>query len=208
MKLSKQVTTVLILLFSIGIIVGVRFLNTKGGINKERGRFLGDPSAPIRVIEYTDFQCPACRLAAKELKKIMKEYPHAIYLEHKYYPLRSHRNSLAAAIFAQCAAQQGKFWEYYDLLFELQPLWVDRINPRDVFLDIAKDIKLDKEELTECVTERKIEEKVKEEKQEGSALGVRATPTFFVNGDMVVGAKKIMDVLTKKMKEVQGEEKE
>ncbi len=199
MKNNKYIVTVFLLAVSVGCVYGARLMSGYGREPEgQSARSKGHSGAPVRVIEYTDFQCPACRRGAETLEEFASAHPEKFYVEHRHYPLKMHRHALAASIFAECAARQDKFWAFHHLVFERQPLWADRSNPRPIFMEIADETGLDKERLAQCVLREDIEETVKEDKEKGRALGVRSTPTFFINEEMVVGSMS----LKKKLKEI------
>src|SRR3972149_9699030 len=104
----------------------------------------GDPvkgarQARVRIVEYSDFQCPACQQAQRPLKQILEEYGETVQIIFNDFPLvKAHPNALSAAEAAQCAYSQQRFWEYHDLLFEGQDIWAQMTDPQPYFLDYAR----------------------------------------------------------------------
>lgn len=159
-------------------------------------RTKGNPNATVRIIEYMDFQCPACAKGSLFLSKYVKENPQKILLEVKYFPLESmHPLAIRSARYAECAAREGKFWPFHDSLVAKQPEWKGLINADPVFQQIAKDSQIDLNLLNRCLADDSVRDIVIKEKAEGAARGVSSTPTYFINGKMVVGTKSMEEEL-------------
>ena len=118
------------------------------------------------------------------LGRIQSEYPDKVRVVFKDFPLASHEGAIPAAEAARCAGEQGRFWEYHDLLFVAQPAFA-----RADLLTYAARLGLSAEAFTACLDSGRYREAVKADVAEGRAAGVRATPTFFVNGQRLVGAQ-------------------
>lgn len=159
------------------------------GVNPESTRTtLGNPIAAVRVVEFSDLQCPACRASHFGVTKpIIAQYGQAILFEFKHFPLQSHRYSLEAAQAAECAADQGRFWEFVDTAYEKQ----DDMNS-DAFRDWAGQLNLDTDLFDRCIRSRIKAEIVLKDYEEGRALGVNGTPTYFVNGQKVEGTPEAL----------------
>jgi protein-disulfide isomerase len=198
-KPSKQAITVVIVLAAVILVVGIKYFKWRQGGPGQvvAARVFGRPDALVRLTEWVDFQCPSCAAGAVDLKKYMKTYPDKFYVEVKYFPLGGHLHSLEAAKFAECSARQGKFWPFYDLVFERQPQWRDLFDAHPVFEQIVQDIGLDQKKIDACVATDEIREIVLKEKDQGQALAVQSTPTYFINGKMVVGPKDMRDEVNK-----------
>ncbi len=142
----------------------------------------GDPQAPVTVTEYADLQCPACGSAYPLITTpLIEQYGNRIRYDFMHFPLRSlHRYALDAAEAAECAADQGKFWEYIDLVYTNQK---DLDNEH--LLTWAEDLKLDMTTLKSCTASHRKRDVILAEYDEGRAKGVQGTPTFFVNGKQV-----------------------
>ena len=116
---------VIILFVGVGSVLGFRYAKqTKKDqaiatpLVKQVGKVKGPDSAPIRILDFSDFQCPACRAAAPILEGLAEKYPGKIQLVFKHFPLRMHAWSPVAHQSAECAAEQGKFWDYYKKIYE------------------------------------------------------------------------------------------
>jgi len=147
---------------------------------------LGPANAPITIIEFSDYQCPYCKKWQQEAwPQIQAAYPGKIRLVYRDFPLYSiHPESESAAIAADCAGDQQKYWEFHDLLFSDQlPLG------QDSYIKYATQVKLDVDKFTKCITTQQFKTNVSDNYTYASNLGVNSTPTFFVNGIPMVGAQ-------------------
>jgi protein-disulfide isomerase len=165
---------------------GVRiFLSPpRHAVSADPARIRGNPDAPITIVEFSDFQCPYCYQAYYTIKNAMAKYGAKVRLSYRDMPLagaEADPNGTAAA--ARCAGEQGKYWEYHDLLFENQ----DDINPR-AFREFAHDLNLDATRFESCLESAKFRASIQEDFQEGLRLGITGTPFFFINGIPVNGA--------------------
>ena len=149
-------------------------------------RTRGPEGAPVTILEWSDFQCPFCREVQPVLGRLLAEFPQQVRLVFKDFPLRSHELAVPAALAARCASTQGRFWEYHDLLFAAQPAFA-----HDELVRYAQRLGLDVARFTECLDAARFQEDVTADQREGRAAGVRATPTFFVNGQKIEGALPI-----------------
>jgi len=194
-RLSKQMTTAILIAVSVLGVYTVK--NSQGSrtnfFGKVSERAKGNPRAPVKIKEYIDFQCPACAEGAKFLTAYMQANPQKIYLELKFFPLTNHKHGLTSSRYVYCAGQQKKFWPFHDLLIERQRQWSGLGDVHPFFQGIAQEVGLDKQKLEECLLDDATEKEILEDKAEGQGLGVQRTPTYFVNGNMVVGYKSLID---------------
>jgi protein-disulfide isomerase len=146
----------------------------------------GKEDAPITIIEFADFQCPFCIRHFQEVyPQLIAQYGDQIRFVYKDYPLSSlHPDAYSAAVAAQCAKEQGQFWEYHDLLFG-GALGLGR----EAYDAYAEQLGLDVTALDACIDEDRYGDAVQGDYALGAQLGVNSTPTFFVNGVAVVGAQ-------------------
>jgi protein-disulfide isomerase len=137
----------------------------------------GNATAPVTLVEFTDFQCPSCALAQPTLEKLTAEYGDRLRLVVRDFPLEMHENARKAAEAAEAARAQGKYWEYATLLFTNQKaLGVDKLK------EYATRVGLDRAKFDAMLDSGQFAEKVQRDYQDGVILGVGSTPTFFVNG--------------------------
>ena len=204
MKLTKAALTVLVLVSMVAVVLGVQLLlgaqrrTVKTPVAS--GKTFGVVDARVNIEEFTDFQCPACANAAVILHEEMKKEGAHIFVELKYFPLAMHKHGLRAAVAAQCALEQSKFWAMQDMLFRTQQVWSISPDPTDHFLSLARGIGIDEDKMMRCMSDKATESKIEADVKEGRHLGVNATPTFFVNGKMAVGGANFQAVLKEALK--------
>jgi protein-disulfide isomerase len=139
---------------------------------------LGPSHAPVTVVEYGDFECPNCKQAAPAVKLLLARFTGRVRLLWRHFPLEEvHPHALDAALAAEVAAGQGKFWPMHDLLFENQ-----RHLKRPQLRSYAERLELDMRRYDADMADTVYLQRVREDIEGGSASGVRATPTFFLNG--------------------------
>ena len=143
----------------------------------------GDIEAGVTLIEYGDFQCPACATYAPILERLLEETPDGFRIVFRHFPLAQiHKNALSSSKAAEAAGKQGKFWEMHDVLFETQSDWEDEGDPKDKFLEYARQLELDEQMFSNDYDSGDISEKITNDLTSGNALQVNATPTFYLNG--------------------------
>lgn len=143
----------------------------------------GNSDASVTLVEYSDFQCPACAQAYPVVKDILEQYGEQLSFEYKHFPLITiHPFALPAARAAEAAGQQGKFFEMHDKLFEGQSTWSASGNPQAFFIRYASDLGLDVDQFKRHLSASDISDKVMNEFREAQALGLTGTPSFFLNG--------------------------
>ncbi len=145
---------------------------------------LGPAEAPVTVITYQDAQCPFCRRAWPTLKKLQKSFPDKVRLVIKQHPLPFHKQARLAAHAELAAREQGKYWEYKDLLMAPR----QRID-RNSLIELAKKVGLDVDRFTAAIDSDRFDKEIDQETQEALRLGATGTPTTFINGKPLVGAQ-------------------
>jgi protein-disulfide isomerase len=150
----------------------------------------GDETSKVTLVEFSDFQCPLCKKYFDETYvKLFYKYGDRIHYVFKNFPITElHANADIAAQAAFCAQDQDRFWEYHDALFNNQANWKE--DPNFLYI-IAGTLQLDEEAFDSCLSSEKYKDAVQEDFQQGIALGVTGTPTFFINNQMVRGAQDI-----------------
>jgi protein-disulfide isomerase len=145
--------------------------------------FVGPASAPVTIIEFSDFQCPYCRQVQPTLKRLLQEYEGKIKLVFRDFPLQNiHPLAQKAAEAAQCAADQQQFWPYHDKLFAKERLQLEDLK------QFAQELNLELEPFNTCLDAGKYAREVAQDQQDGANAGVSSTPSFFVNGQPINGA--------------------
>src|SRR2546425_651179 len=148
-------------------------------------RLRGSPHVPVIIIEFSDFQCPLCRKVQPTLKSLLAKYEGRVSLAYRDFPLRGmHGQAELGAESSRCAGEQGRFWEYHDLLFA-NP---DKLN-RDGLMDLARNLKLEEKQFDSCLSSGKYRSQVERDLQDGIRAGVMGTPGIFINGILLSGAQ-------------------
>jgi protein-disulfide isomerase len=142
---------------------------------------LGPENAAVTLVEFLDPECESCRAFYPVVKRILTEYSGRIRFVVRYMPF--HSNSVLAAQATEAAGAQGKYWEMQELLFTKQGEWGHNSEPqRELMINYAKELGLDVEKFQASLSNMLVFQKLERDKQDGVALGVNGTPTFFVNG--------------------------
>lgn len=153
------------------------------------GPTTGPAEAPVTIVEFSDYQCPFCRRAHPNLKEVLRRYPEQVKLVYRHFPLDSiHPQARAAAEASACAQEQGKFWEYHDLVFTS-----DAGFSPEALSGYAEQVGLDLDAFNRCVEARTFKDAVEADLRAGRAAGVTGTPAFFVNGIPMSGARPVDD---------------
>lgn len=159
--------------------------------------------AKVTLVEFGDYQCPACGAAAPVIEKIKNDYKGQMTFVFRHFPLPQHLNGRIGSEAAEAAGEQGKYWEMNDLLYSRQIEWSESNNPIDYFVSYAKELNLDTAKFKKAIEDYKFDQKIKADQTDGETAGVNSTPTFFLNGEKIVGGqsydawKKKIDPLLK-----------
>lgn len=157
-------------------------------------RTRGSPTAPVTVYEISDFQCPYCAQFYLETMPLLeREYvvPGKVKFVFVNLPLPMHPNAVPAAELAMCAARQGKFWPMHDVLFRNQRQWADLGEPGQVFLAYGDSVGANREALASCVRDGTMRDSVRTDAEGGVRSGAHSTPTFYIEGGLIVGAQPV-----------------
>lgn len=147
--------------------------------------FLGPPTAPIKIAEFSDFQCDYCARVGLTLTQIREVYKDQVQIIWKNLPITSvHKNAMDAALAAQAAYKQGKFWEFHDELFDNQ----DKLDANSL-RQYAADLGLNTAQFETDRQGPDVKQRVDEDMREAQSLGITGTPTFFINGRLLVGSQ-------------------
>ena len=171
------------------LFVGAFYIASTAGDRNNEGvevisHIKGNPDAAVVLEEYSDFQCPACSAMFPVLADIMAEYGDQISFEYKHFPIeRIHPYALQAAVAAEAAGQQGKFYEFHDLLFENQTTWSQSPTPNVFFMQYAEELGLDMDLFKRHTNASVLRDRVRAQQAEGVDRGVTGTPTLFLNGE-------------------------
>lgn len=159
-------------------------------------------SAKATLVEFADFQCPACATAHPTVKQILKENKGKVNFVYRHFPLPQHKNARISAQAAEAAGIQGKFWEMYDKLYENQSSWSESNSALDIFTDYAKDLELDIDQFKKDIENNELADKIQKDANDGNTLGVNSTPTFFLNNQKVENLANFGDLKTQVESEI------
>jgi len=159
---------------------------------------LGPEDAPITIVEFSDYQCPFCKRWHEEVyEALLATYPGKIKFVYRNLPLTSiHPDAQSAAEAAMCAGEQNAYWQYHDKLFSSE------ILGNVAYTQYATELNLDMTSFEACITEQKYKDEIQADSDFAMNLGVRSTPTFFINGLAIVGAQPLdvfMQVIDKEL---------
>ena len=149
--------------------------------NTDSAHIRGNPDAPVTLEEFGDFQCPPCGKFSEFVEELLKEYNSRLRLVFRNFPLSAHEHAREAALAAEAAGLQGKFWEMHDTLYQEQETWTKAPNVRELFESYAGTIGLNVDQFKKDVDGDKARERVDSDRALADFLGVKATPTLFIN---------------------------
>ncbi len=144
----------------------------------------GEADAPVQIVEFSDFQCPYCSRVNPAIEQIKKDYAGKVAITFRDYPLPMHADAPKASEASHCAHEQGKFWEYHDLLFANQ-----KALKNENLKSYAAQLGLDSDAFATCLDSGKWAKDVAEDMADGQAVSVSGTPAFFINGQFLNGAR-------------------
>jgi protein-disulfide isomerase len=151
----------------------------------------GPESAAVAVVMFSDFQCPNCAKAEPLLRELLARHPGKTRLYFRHHPLRAHRWSVPAAMAAEAAGIQGKFWPYAAVLFERQKDWSDSQDPTPFFLRVAGELGLDTGRFKADMEDTRRAAFLESDRRAADSLAVNATPTIFIGPRRLVGASQL-----------------
>ncbi len=150
-------------------------------------RTRGSPDAQVTVVEFADYQCPYCKSVEPVLAQLRDKYQGKVRFSFRDFPLKAiHPQAQSAAEASRCAEEQGKFWEYHDLLYANQ----SRLNP-DTYGELARSAGLNGEQFAACLAGGKFRSQIESDLQSGVAAGVSGTPAFYINGVVLTGSQPL-----------------
>ena len=186
-----------ILIFSLVMLFGAVFFLSKGQsstvvdsnqiyeINYATGQKIGSDSAKVKLVEFSDLQCPACKAYEPHVKQVLDTHGDKVLFVYKHFPLPMHLNARSAANFTEYAATQGKFWEVKAKLFETQEKWAAQSDPTVTFVEIGTELGLDEAGIKDAVGKSLYNQTINDQMTEGEKVNVNATPSFYLNGKLL-----------------------
>jgi len=161
----------------------VRSFSDSGEFRVKEGSVAPIDARRVTIVEFADLQCPACQQYQPITKNLLDLYPENVVLNFKHFPLTQiHRNSMPAAVAAEAAGKQDKFFEMVDLLYARQAEWSDLPDTTEKFKEYAKELELDLEKFSLDLESQELKDKIDAQRDEGVEAGVNGTPSFFING--------------------------
>ncbi len=188
MKNPWVIVGFVVLVLIVGSIVYSNSVDDKNniGVDISKTYIKGNPNASVSLVEYSDFQCPACAAFQPVLADVMNQFGSDINFEYKHFPLPMHPLALPAARAVEAAGQQDKFYEFHDMLFEKQKTWTNSPNPNALFVQYAEELGLDVKKFRQHMDASLLSDKIKADKKAGDNLGITGTPTFYLNGEKMI----------------------
>lgn len=187
------------LLVLFAVVVGVAVVVTKPSTEPGGAQAAGASSSVVRqdshvldeagegapvLVEFLDFECEACLAAYPLVEQVRKEYAGELTFVVRYFPIDGHANSMNAAVAVEAAAQQGRFEDMYERMYQTQPEWGEQQESKaPLFRQFAQELGLDIEAYDAAVVDPATQQRVEQDRQDGMALGVQGTPTFFLDGE-------------------------
>ena len=153
----------------------------------------GPATARVTVEEFSDFQCPACGTLEPGLRRVMNDYRDRVQFIFRNFPLQMHKYAFLAARAAEAAGQQGKFWEMHDMIYDNQKEWSDAMEPRVQFDSYATRLGLDVQRFKADMERQDLADRIKADLLRGNSLGVKGTPTVYLNGRELVPGKLVTE---------------
>lgn len=153
-------------------------------------------SAKVTLVEFGDFQCPACGSYHPLVKQLTGEFKNDLTFVFRNFPLQQHKNALPAAYSAEAAGLQHKYWEMHDMIYENQSQWSEADNAQDIFAGYAQKLGLNLEQFKKDLSTDSIKQKVDRDLQDGNTVGVNATPTFFLDSEKLENPSSYDDFKT------------
>ncbi|MBI5138917.1 MAG: DsbA family protein [Candidatus Vogelbacteria bacterium] len=193
--MKNTIIWVLFLVVVVGVVVGIIYSAKKGNPDvkdtvydiqvSEEDQVKGSNNPKLTIVEYSDYQCPACAVYAPVVDEIMKNYGSTTRLVYKDFPLDQHKNGKIASYAAEAAGLQGKYWEMHDELFKTQADWSESETALKTFSEYAANLGLDTKKFAVDVSSDAVKQRVERDITSGKEYRVSYTPTFFLNGKRI-----------------------
>lgn len=207
MNKEAKITTGLVLLSIAALFVGAYFFTRP---QKERvseavspqlliksdSHKITAPNEKLTLVEFGDFQCPACSAYNNLVKQILSEKKDTLSFVFRNFPLSQHKNARVSAYAAEAAGMQGKYWEMHDKIYETQAQWSTSGNPKDIFTSFAKDLGLNESKFKSDMELPEVKTKIDEDYSDGVTLNIDSTPTFYLNNRKVKSPNGLEELRT------------
>ena len=157
----------------------------------------GNKDASVTIVEYLDFECPACAAYYPLIRELSEIYKNDVRFVIRYHPLMGHKNGFNSAYAVEASSKQGKYWEMYNILFENQKDWGGKESGDiTIFENYAKQIGLNIDQFKKDVNSKEVKDRVNRDLNSGKKIGITGTPSFFLNGEKIPNPKTLDDFKT------------
>ena len=153
----------------------------------------GGAAAKVTLEEFSDFQCPACGGLEPGLRRVLSDYGDRVRFTFRHFPLQMHKYAFIASRAAEAAGQQGKFWEMHDMIYDNQKEWSEAMEPRVQFDAYATRLGLDVQRFKTDMARQDLADRISADLLRGNSLGVKGTPTLYLNGRELVPGKLVTE---------------
>lgn len=201
LKILLGITLITALVIGIAVMIGGQ--NTTAKIDTSvlvrSDSHQTNPGAKVTIVEFGDYQCPACSVTHPFIKQALSDYEGKINFVFRNFPLSQHGNALISAEAAEAAGKQGKYWEMHTILYEKQDEWSGLADPMKTLISYAQSLGLNIDQFKKEVENQTYKDFIQKDTDDGVTVGIDATPTFYINGTKMVGIsnyeslKKIID---------------
>jgi protein-disulfide isomerase len=158
-------------------------VGTSGFVN---GNYLpASTSATVTLVEFGDYECPACGVYSPLVKQLLTEFTGKINYVFRNYPLPQHKNAPITSYAVEAAGLQGKYWEMHEKIYASQADWSNLSDPKDLLIGYAKDFGLDVVKFASDLSSQTVKDKVQNDTNDGNTIGITETPTFYLNGQKI-----------------------
>lgn len=194
--MNKETKTLLILgIITLSVFVGGIFFFTKEDqeapvsssvdtsvLYKSHNKQTSNQEKPIQIVEFGDFQCPACAGIHPSLKQVLADREQDVNFIFRHFPLPQHQNAIISSLAVEAAGEQGKYWEMYNKIFENQDIWSESNQAEDLFIGYAQELALDVEKFKSDLGKDELKSRINTDLADARTLNLDSTPTFFING--------------------------
>ncbi len=165
------------------ILVPTGVYETSGFVD---GKYLAaSPSATVTLVEFGDYECPACAVYAPFVKQVLTEFAGKVTYVFRNYPLPQHKNASISSYAVEAAGVQGKYWEMQEKVYATQNDWVKSSDPTSLFVEYAKGLGLNTDQFLSDMGSQKVKNIVQRDTNDGNTVRLNETPTFYINGKKV-----------------------
>lgn len=193
---TEAKTIIIVIIVCVGLLFGGALLYQKNApkdiltenreaLVREDSMKVAATSSKVTVVEFGDYQCPACSYVAPGIEQLMKDYKDRVTFVFRDFPLAMHKNAIIAAQMTYIANEQGKFWEMHKKLYAAQAEWENVSDPSDLFVGYAKELGMNTAGIKEKLSTDIYKDRINDAIKDGELVGVNSTPTFFINDTII-----------------------